>query len=219
MSVRSSQCVENAQSGSSQCARGRDTLLTVVAGAVIGTPALIAACRAGACPRLADRTLPMKTSSTSAAGTRPDHATSGPDSERAEKDACADHVRVCWMAGITVGRNHLSHQPLIVGNMRGACTIGLDSSRLHRTIGSADILPEWYTVGLHVSGPRNNHSPRSSAARIAVAPSSTAEYCASPTRGSQSESAKTKVVSWRLMKGRSSVVNGVPPPHNCPQPT
>ena len=39
------------------------TLLTVVLGAVFGIPAARAAWRAGACPKLAEHTLPIKTSS------------------------------------------------------------------------------------------------------------------------------------------------------------
>ncbi len=42
------------------------TLFTVRAGMVAGSPALTAACRAGACPAPAETTLPMMTSSTSA---------------------------------------------------------------------------------------------------------------------------------------------------------
>lgn len=40
------------------------TLLTVVQTTVLGRPAPIAACRAGACPRLALKTFPKKTSCT-----------------------------------------------------------------------------------------------------------------------------------------------------------
>ena len=40
------------------------TLLTVVQGTVFGIPAYIAACLAGACPKPAETTLPIKTSST-----------------------------------------------------------------------------------------------------------------------------------------------------------
>lgn len=47
------------------------TLLTVVQSTAKGSPALSEACRAGACPRLAEQTLPMNTSPTAAAGTEP----------------------------------------------------------------------------------------------------------------------------------------------------
>ncbi len=40
------------------------TLLMVVQGTVLGIPANMAACRAGACPSLACKTFPIKTSST-----------------------------------------------------------------------------------------------------------------------------------------------------------
>src|SRR6516225_9570113 len=45
------------------------TLLIVVAPTELGTPALIAACRAGFCPIPADTTFPISTSSTSAGAT------------------------------------------------------------------------------------------------------------------------------------------------------
>ena len=45
------------------------TLLTVVQSTSSGSPALSEACRAGACPRLAEHTLPMYTSPTADGGT------------------------------------------------------------------------------------------------------------------------------------------------------
>jgi hypothetical protein len=52
------------------CSPEPQTLPTVVVGTVLGIPAASAACRAGAWPTPAERTLPKKTSSTISAGTR-----------------------------------------------------------------------------------------------------------------------------------------------------